>query len=276
MTHNLLKSLGAIAIVLGTLLSSHANALAEDAVDGQVDAKVNGDDVAAADTAKAHPLDAEIDDAKTRLASLERRVQDYSCRFIKRERVGGELRDHEIIDMKVRHEPFSVHMKFLKPDNVKGQIVAYIEGKNEGKMIAKPVGFKSVLGPISLRPDGPLAMEGQRYPITHVGFVNLTKELIKVAENDRKYGECKVAHYKGAKIGNRTCTVTEVIHPVRRKAFRFYRARVFVDDELNLPIRFVSWTWPTEEDGKPVLEEEYTYTNVKLNRGYTDADFTVQ
>ena len=31
-----------------------------------------------------------------------------------------------------------------------------------------------------------------------------------------------------------------------------------------------------EEGGKPVLSEEYTYLNVKLNNGFTDADFDVR
>ena len=259
-----------IAVALAIVLSGNSLAQAEES------SATTGSDSAAKNLAAEHPLDAEIRIAKTRLASLKESVKDYSCRFIKRERVGGILRDHEIIDMKVRHEPFSVYMKFLKPDNLKGQIVVYVEGQNDGKLIAKPVGLKGILGPVSLQPNSPLAMEGQRYPITHVGFLNLTKELISVAQRDRQFGECKVAHYKGAKVGEHICTVTEVIHPVARKNFQYYRARIFVDDERNLPIRFVSWTWPEKKGGKPVLEEEYTYTNVKLNRGFTDTDFEIR
>ncbi|REJ65312.1 MAG: DUF1571 domain-containing protein [Planctomycetota bacterium] len=242
--------------------------------DGDADGAVAP--AAATEPAQAHPLDPEIASAKRRLEALKTRVQEYSCRMIKRERIGGELRPREIIDMKVRHEPFSVFLEFLSPENVKGQQVAYIEGRNDGKMVVRPVGVKGIFGPVKIRPDGPLAMQDQRYPITHIGFVRLTEELIAVAEHDRQFGECEVRTFKGAKIGDRVCTVTEVVHPVARNEFRFHRARIFVDDELDIPIRFASWSWPTEEGGKPVLEEEYTYTNLKLNPGFTDADFTIE
>ncbi len=230
---------------------------------------------------RKHPLDPLINSAQKRLKALESRVQDYTCRFVKQERIRGELRPHEIIDMKVRHEPFSVYMHFLKPKEIDGQIVSFIDGQNDGKMIVKPVGIQGVFGPVAILTDGALAMKDQRYPITRAGFVHLTEDLIKVGLMDRKYGECKVRTFKGAKVGERVCTVTEVIHPVRRKNFRFYRARIFVDDELDIPIRYAAWTWPEEmgakgEKGKPVLEEEYTYTNLKLNPGLTDADFKVE
>ena len=65
----------------------------------------------------------------------------------------------------------------------------------------------------------------------------------------------------------------EVRHPVKRPHFDFHIATIFIDHELNVPIRYASYSWPTEEGGEPVLLEEYTYLDVKLNVGLTDADF---
>jgi hypothetical protein len=67
----------------------------------------------------------------------------------------------------------------------------------------------------------------------------------------------------------------EVIHPVRRPYFDFYRARVYFDDTLSMPIRYESWSWPTTAGGEPVLEEEYTYLRVQVNVGLTDRDFDI-
>ena len=64
--------------------------------------------------------------------------------------------------------------------------------------------------------------------------------------------------------------------PTPRRNFRFHIARIFVDDELNLPIRYESYDWPEEEGGKPQVLEEYTYLNLKLNNGFTDADFDIR
>jgi hypothetical protein len=64
-----------------------------------------------------------------------------------------------------------------------------------------------------------------------------------------------------------------VVHQVPRKNFRFNKALVFVDDELNIPVRYEAYDWPATPGGPPQLLEEYTYTDVKINNGFTDADF---
>jgi hypothetical protein len=82
-----------------------------------------------------------------------------------------------------------------------------------------------------------------------------------------------VKYYVGAKVNDRVCTVIEVSHPVRRRDDGFYFARLFVDDELQLPIRYAAYDWPAQEEGQPRLVEEYTYLDLKLNVGLTDRDF---
>jgi hypothetical protein len=50
-------------------------------------------------------------------------------------------------------------------------------------------------------------------------------------------------------------------------------AQVFIDDELKLPVRYCAYLWPQTAGGEPELLEEYTYQNIKVNVGLTDADF---
>ena len=50
-------------------------------------------------------------------------------------------------------------------------------------------------------------------------------------------------------------------------------AKVFVDDELHLPIRVEIYELPLDHSKQPQLVEEYTYLELKLNNGYSDADF---
>ena len=69
-------------------------------------------------------------------------------------------------------------------------------------------------------------------------------------------------------------TCIQVVHPVPRKNFTFNVARVYVDDELNLPVRYESYDWPDKPGGKPILLEEYTYTDIKMNNGFSDMDFS--
>jgi hypothetical protein len=68
----------------------------------------------------------------------------------------------------------------------------------------------------------------------------------------------------------------QFVHPVPRREFRYHIVRLFVDDELGVPIRLESYGWPAQPGGEPPLKEEYTYMNLKLNNGFTDADFDVR
>ena len=122
-------------------------------------------------------------------------------------------------------------------------------------------------------PDGIVAMRDQRYPLTEFGILNLINRLGEVAEQDVKYGECEVKFFKGAKINDRVCTCIQVIHPVPRRNFLFNLARIFVDDQLNMPDPLRGLRLAEGAGRTPDLIEEYTYLNLKINIGFTDADF---
>jgi hypothetical protein len=221
-----------------------------------------------------HPLDKPLAWARDGLKNIDENFKDYSCTLIKRERIKGKLSGHEFIFAKVRHEPFSVYMYFLKPSAKKGNECIYVEGQNDGKLWAiAGSGFKRRLGVVSLGVDSAPAMEGNRYPITWTGFRVLVERLIEMGEKDRQFGECEVKYLKNAKINGRVCTCIQVTHPKRRKQFAYHIARIFVDDQRQIPIRLEAYGWPREKGGKPVLVEEYTYVNVKLNNGYGNVDF---
>lgn len=222
-----------------------------------------------------HPLTPALRWARDGLKNAEK-IQDYSATLVKRERINGKLGEYEYLFLKVRHKPLSVYMYFLHPPALKGREVIFIKGRNDGKMFAHGTGWESTFGTISLDPKGMIAMRGQLYPITEIGILNLVYRLIEVAEADTKYGECEVKFYKGAKVNERSCTCIEVIHPKPRSNFLFHKAQIFVDDKLNLVIRYAAWDWPKSPGGALELLEEYSYLNLKLNNGFTDADFDIR
>ncbi|MFM9194263.1 MAG: DUF1571 domain-containing protein [Planctomycetia bacterium] len=222
----------------------------------------------------AHPLQPALDLAQQGLAKINANIRDYSCTIVKRERIDGKLGEHEYMFAKIKQQPFSVYLYFLGPDSVKGQEVIYVAGHNDGNMLAHAgSGVRAMVGTVSLKPQSMLAMQGNRYPVTEIGVENLAKRLVEVAEHDKQFGECDVNFYPNAKVNGRVCTCVQVQHPVPRRNFRFHLARVFIDDELTIPIRYEAYDWPQEAVGQPVLLEEYTYMNVKINNGFTDADF---
>jgi len=230
-----------------------------------------------------HPLDPALKIARDGLENIQTNIADYECTLIKRERVGATLNDYEYMFARVRNRkvedgrivtPLSVYLRFLKPDSVKGQEVLWVEGKNNNKLLGHQGGRLGKLTPsVWLDPNGPIAMRGNRYPITEMGVENLVVKLLEKGNRDRNRDECEVQFYKDAKINGRPCTLLEVKHPVARPYFDFHIAQIYIDSEMNLPTRYAAYSWPEAGSDKPVLLEEYTYLNMKTNVGLTDQHF---
>jgi hypothetical protein len=225
-----------------------------------------------------HPLMPALRSAEECLKHIDANIKDYQAILLKRERINGELMDQEVAYIQFRHNPFSVHLFFLSPN--KGRECLYVEGPNgtDGNLLGRDgQGIKRRLGVIKLDPNGRFAMEGQKYPITKIGIRNLASELVAVAQNDAQFGECEVTTTQtvlGPKDGEkRPVTLITVIHPTPRKNFRFYKAEVYLDNELKIPIRYAAYMWPQNPGEAPPLEEEYTYLNLQVNNGFTDATF---
>ncbi len=232
------------------------------------------------ETTDQHQLDPALKIARDGLAHLRNDVADYTAVMVKREMVKGTLTGPDRMQMKVRSRkkkddelltPLSVYLKFETAPV--GREVIWVENQNDGKLTVNEPSVSGLLGRLSLPPDGFLAMQGQRYPIYNIGFEFLVEELIRFGEHDRQYGECDVTINDNVTVEGRPCTLVEVRHPVKRPYFEFHIAKIFIDHELQVPIRFASYSWPAEKGGQPVLLEEYTYLDVKVNVGLTDADF---
>ena len=230
-----------------------------------------------------HPLDDALETAKRGLENIRANVQDYSAILVKRERINGELQKPEYMQVKVRSErvsdsgqktPFGIYIKFLKPRACAGREVIWVKGQNDNKLVVHEApGTIMGLRTFQLEPDSWLAMKGQRYPVYEAGMENLVVKLIEKAERDRAAGNCEVEYRSGVSINGRDCDVIEVTHPEEKAPYDFHIAKIYIDTELKLPIRYQAHIWPKPGSTKPQLLEEYTYLRVKLNQGFTDEDF---
>lgn len=200
-------------------------------------------------------------------------LRDYSCTFTKRERVDGRLQEQQVMYAKVRNQPYSVYLQFLFPNDVKGQEALYVDGRNQGRLLAHAVGFKAIAGTVSLAPTDPQAMDGNLHPITEFGIRNLVEKYREGLIRESQFGECNVRIVPGAQVGNRACTCIELTHPVRRAEFKYHLTRLYVDNELNLPIHYEGYDWPLQPGQAPPLVEDYTYQELRPNIGLSDADF---
>jgi hypothetical protein len=219
-----------------------------------------------------HPLMPAMRIAQQGLLNIDANIQDYSAMLYKQERVNGVLLPEEVAYIKVRHQPFGVYMFFLKPHKGRECLYNHLLDGTKGKLVAMDCGWKRKFGKLELDPEGGLAMKGQKYPIMKLGIRMLTQELVDVATNDAQFGECEVTT-RASKINGREVTLIEVIHPTPRQNFRFHKAEVFIDNELNVPIRYAAYLWPDKPGDPPPLEESYTYINLKVNNGFSALDF---
>jgi hypothetical protein len=229
-----------------------------------------------------HPLLPVLNKARECLDRIDNQIADYTCVLVKRERRNGRMSDWEYASVKLRHErtrdgatvvPFSVYMRFTAPDEIAGREVVYVAGRNGGNLIARRGGRRLEYITVAIDPRSALALRDNHYPITELGIRNLVERLLEVGEEELRHGEIEVKYFTGAKVHDRTCTVVQVTHPVPRDYFRYHLARIFIDDEVQLPIRYASYDWPDAPGEQPPLIEEYTYLDLKLNVGLKDADF---
>lgn len=217
---------------------------------------------------------------------IRRDIRDYTCLFVKRERISGKLTGYQYMRAAIRHEqkegnevivPFSVHLRFLGPARLRDREVVYVTGENLGKLIARKGGTPFSFVTLSLDPLNAAAMRDNRYPITEIGIENLVRRLVEMGEEELARAAaalpCRVDFFSGSRVNGRRCTTIQVTRPRRANDVRFFQARIYLDQELQVPIRYEAYDMPRDHSGGPRLIEEYTYLDLQLNVGLTDADF---
>jgi len=228
-----------------------------------------------------HPVDPVIKFARESLARFQRDVVDYTATMIKRERIEGELLPTTTMFTRIRNPldregdapvPLSIYIRFDDPVGQKGREVIWVEGENDGNIIAHEaglLGFKR----LSLKPTGVLAMVGNRYPITEMGIERLLQKMIVRVNQDRQYKNCEVQLEPDVPLGTSRGVRVVITHPKRSADHGFFRAEVELDTRLFSYFRYAAYDWPPEA-GKPApLLEEYIYQEVKLNPGLEDSAF---
>lgn len=231
--------------------------------------------------AEGHPLAGPLKHAYQTYERLHTGIQDYTCIFVKRERIGGQLKGYCRIETKVRHRreqdnkviPFSVYLRFLSPSRVKDREILFVEGANDGKMLVRQGGRVLPNLVHRLVPHSRFAMRESNYAITEFGMRNMVAGLINVMIKDLAHDECKVVLENGIDVSGCKCTHFRVIHPIRRPYFRYHLAEVFVDEELQVPVYYAAYSWPSQEGGSPPLLEKFAFRRVHLNVGLGDKDF---
>ncbi|MFM1802480.1 MAG: hypothetical protein RJA81_1832 [Planctomycetota bacterium] len=219
-------------------------------------------------------VSSKLTEARQLIAVAQQRmagVSDYTCTFVKQERIGSKLLPPQIINMKSRTEPHCIYFSFQTVH--KGREAIYFPLKYKNKLVAHEGGWTGYLaGTMHLDPTGRLAMSDNRHPIYEAG---LNKLVTRVYENWHNHlqpdHDISIEH--GLSIGNRSVTLVQTLHAKNSSHFQYNKVQIYFDDESGFPIRFVGYDWPSKQGEQPVLVEDYQFRNLKVNVGLTNFDF---
>ena len=209
-----------------------------------------------------------------------RKMPDYTAQFVKQESVGGQLSNEQEIFMKVRHEPFSVYLKWLTEE--RGQEALYVDSENDGEMLVRSAGWKSKLGTLSLPPDGSIAMSKARYPITRAGMLELALMIKEYHEQDLAVGNFnRCEQLADQDFDGRSCAGFLLEYKDTAGSPLYRKSVTLIDKEWSIPVYIKNYTWPEPDQAALVdaaldeatLIEAYSYSDIKFRLQLANSDF---
>ncbi|WP_437185220.1 DUF1571 domain-containing protein [Planctomicrobium sp. SH668] len=205
------------------------------------------------------------------------KVPDYTAKMCRQERIGGELGDFQVVDVKIRHEPFSVYMKWSEGD--RGRQLIYVRGENNGNMLVQPGGMKGRLtGVLNLEPTGTLAMAETRYSIEKAGLLELARTVLSFQKADLNRGkgyQCQLLDNQ--EFEGRKCFLYHIEYEGAEYNEFYRKSLIYIDKELSLPICVKNYTWGVDVNPETIddetLIEYYSYTDLKFTQNLTASHF---
>lgn len=200
----------------------------------------------------------------------------YTATLRRQERVKGKLGPTMTLQMKVRHRPFAVYLKFL--DHDAGKEVIYAEGFHDNHLIGHGGGLTRLLLPyLKTPPNSALAMAGNRHPVTDAGLLNLTRRLVHFRRMDLEDEEAGTVLDRVTDEQGRTYLRSVHTHPRYQPERPFAYVEVLYDPQTKLPVQITGYDWtapgaPDDPENR-ILGERYRYDDLTLDAPLTDRDF---
>jgi hypothetical protein len=203
--------------------------------------------------------------------------QDYSCKFIKQELIGGRLTKEEQIEVNFRRAPYSVSMHWVE-NAIDAEKVIYVAGRwvdRRGREMAwiKPAGalIKLVVPKIQLPLEGDRLQKSTRRGIHEFGFGRTLDLIIKYVEKGFERGELELKYLGVGRVDGRKTFVFERVLPYtgREEPYPDALFEYHIDQEWLVPTACLSYA----DVGKKQLLGSYVSTEVRFNVGLTEAHF---
>ncbi|MBS3734032.1 MAG: DUF1571 domain-containing protein [Phycisphaerae bacterium] len=201
------------------------------------------------------------------LRHYEGRYADYSCTFVKQERIGGTLQEPQAIDVKFMESPYSVAMKWVENAPTADRAI-YVEGKWNNQVLFRlsNVALRAMMPSVLRKPEDPQVMKNTLRPISKFGFRRAMHSLLDTYRQAKDAGDLGESFGGLKQVNGRNCA--ELIRTLPAKGdYPAHITRTYIDLEYLVPIRIEGDGW----DGQ--LHSRYEYKNVRFNVGLTQEDF---
>lgn len=201
-------------------------------------------------------------------------VKNYTCVFIKQERIDGELLEKQTMTMKFRESPFSMYFKWIE-EPYKNRELLFQKGWNDNEIKAHEGGLLGVVN-LNLDPLGSRALDGSRHSVLEAGIKLLIQQMrdnVKLAlskgEGSVKDEGTQSVHGMSLHCYHLTFPKGSVKTRVKHDPKKYYSPgyRICIDDKNGIPVAMESF------DAKGTRIETYGFKVLKMNAGLTAKDF---
>ena len=254
-----------------------------------------------------HPLAEPLRVIQARREQIRREVRDFSCVLTKRERINGVLQEMQTMRIKVCENfvegnaeksdrdyqvrfvssggesdkamrPVAIFVEYEGPKRLDGRRILFVEGQNDNQMIIRKGGPRFSNLTLKLSCGSEAARRESLNPITEMSFDRMAACLIRriteAMQADPTGENTHVETHRDLKVNDRSCSCICVTHPKKQEGLHWHVVQVFIDEETQLPIRLETYGWPESEDEDPPLMSEFTYSDLKVNVGLSESDFS--
>jgi len=194
-------------------------------------------------------------------------VNAYTALFEKQQCVDGRLRPLETVELALREDPFSVRMKWISRVD-RGRDVLYVEGENNDRLRVY-TGNLPVPAVLDLDPEGALALEGSRYPITRMGLRTLARGLLLYRGESQPAAPESFRDLGSLDLDGRAVRVVG-----RRMTGDEPGLLLFgLDAESRLAVMVARYAAPSDDCSPPQLLDLYRYRRLNLRATLDPAVF---
>lgn len=210
--------------------------------------------------------------AKKRLETYDQEIRDYSCILYKWDGTNTAVDGKDVMEIKLREEPYSIYARTLYPKKFSGREWLYWSGHYQDELLV--YGGPKLPKTLSVKLDSAAVRNYSTRSVMQMGFRRLLEELVELSNDESLFQHSVIQYFGEAKVGDRNCQALQItfLKPHVVGEDDFYRIQIYVDQELQLPIHLIIYDWP-EMGMEPKIRESYLYVIREMNPGFTDEDF---